>query len=140
MGLLVRRRRPVRNAAMLAGAGAMAYHAGKKHAQGQAPEETYEEEPQQAAPPNGGGQVSEIARTFGVDWTHLGAQIISFGVVCLVLYKFAYGRVLAMLEERRQQISQGLANAEKIKSLCAAGRNRSCVWVPLVSPRPQIPP
>ena len=70
----------------------------------------------QAAPQNGGGQVAEIARTFGVDWTHLGAQIISFGIVCLVLYKFAYGPVLAMLEERRQQIALGLANAEKIKA------------------------
>jgi F-type H+-transporting ATPase subunit b len=70
----------------------------------------------QAASQDSGGQVSEIARTFGVDWTHLGAQIISFGIVCLVLYKFAYGRVLTMLEERRQQISQGLANAAKIKA------------------------
>jgi len=63
-----------------------------------------------------GGQVEQIARTFGVDWTHLGAQIISFGIVCAVLYKFAYRNVLAMLEERRQQIAQGLANAEKIKA------------------------
>ena len=62
------------------------------------------------------GQVAEIARTFGVDWPHLGAQIISFCIVCAVLYKFAYRRVLAMLEERRQQIAQGLANAEKIKA------------------------
>ena len=38
----------------------------------------------------GEGQVAQIARTFGVDWTHLGAQIISFGIVCAVLYKFAY--------------------------------------------------
>jgi len=65
---------------------------------------------------DGGGQVGEIARTFGVDWTHLGAQTISFGIVCAVLYKFAYRQVLAMLEERRQQISQGLANAERIKA------------------------
>jgi F-type H+-transporting ATPase subunit b len=65
---------------------------------------------------DGGGQVGEIARTFGVDWPHLGAQLVSFGVVCAVLYKFAYGRVLAMLEERRQQIAQGIANAEKIKA------------------------
>src|ERR1700760_1863985 len=70
----------------------------------------------QAAPQNSGGQVAEIARTFGVDWTHLGAQVISFGIVCLVLYKFAYKSVLAMLEERRQQIAQGLANADKIKA------------------------
>jgi F-type H+-transporting ATPase subunit b len=64
----------------------------------------------------GGGQVEQIARTFGVDWTHLGAQIISFAIVCAVLYKFAYRQVLAMLEQRRQQIAQGLANAEKIKA------------------------
>jgi F-type H+-transporting ATPase subunit b len=65
---------------------------------------------------SGGGRVAEIARTFGVDWTHLGAQIISFGIVCLLLYKFAYRHILAMLEERRAQIAQGLANAEKIKA------------------------
>src|SRR5258708_29788621 len=64
----------------------------------------------------GGGQVEQIARTFGVDWSHLVAQIISFCIVCLLLYIFAYKRVLAMLEERRQRITEGLANAEKIKS------------------------
>ena len=64
----------------------------------------------------GGGQVAEIARTFGVDWPHLGAQIVSFGIVLLVLYSFAYKRILAMLEQRRQQIAQGLANAEKLEA------------------------
>jgi F-type H+-transporting ATPase subunit b len=64
----------------------------------------------------GGGPVQEIARQFGVDWAHLIAQIISFGIVCALLYKFAYRRVLAMLEQRRQQIAEGLANAEKIKA------------------------
>ena len=60
--------------------------------------------------------MQEIARTFGVDWTHLISQIISFGIVCALLYKFAYRRVLQMLEQRRQQIAEGLANAEKIKA------------------------
>jgi F-type H+-transporting ATPase subunit b len=63
-----------------------------------------------------GGQVEQIARTFGVNWPQLGAQIISFGIVCALLYRFAYRRVLAMLEERRQQIAQGLANAAQIKA------------------------
>jgi F-type H+-transporting ATPase subunit b len=62
------------------------------------------------------GQVSQIARTFGVDWVHLGSQVVSFGIVCAVLYKFAYRNVLAMLEERRRLIALGLANAEKIKA------------------------
>src|SRR5262245_50151593 len=62
------------------------------------------------------GQIGQIARTFGVDWAHLGAQVISFGIVCAVLYKFAYKRILNMLEERRRQIAQGLENAAKIKA------------------------
>ena len=62
------------------------------------------------------GQIQQIARTFGVDWSHLIAQIISFCIVCLILYRFAYRPVLRMLEERRQQIAQGLANTEKIKA------------------------
>ena len=61
-------------------------------------------------------QVKQIADTFGVDWPHLGAQIISFIIVCTFLYFFAYKRVLAMLEERRQRIAEGLANAEKSKA------------------------
>src|ERR1700757_3588931 len=62
------------------------------------------------------GQAAQIARTFGVDWQHLGAQIISFSIVCAVLHKFAYRRILAMLEQRREQIALGIANAEKIKA------------------------
>ena len=58
--------------------------------------------------------MQEIARTFGVDWAHLIAQIISFGIVCLLLHGFAYRPVLAMLETRRNEIAQGLANAEQI--------------------------
>ncbi len=64
----------------------------------------------------GEGPVQQIARTFGVDWPHLIAQIISFSIVCALLYKFAYKRVLQMLAERRQQIADGLSNAEKIKT------------------------
>jgi len=58
--------------------------------------------------------VHEIARTFGVDWPHLAAQAVSFSIVCLLLYRFAYAPVLKMLEARRQQIAQGLAHSEKI--------------------------
>jgi F-type H+-transporting ATPase subunit b len=61
-------------------------------------------------------QLEQIARTFGVDWQHLIAQIISFCIVCFVLYRFAYRPVLAVLEKRRQQIAEGLANAGAIKA------------------------
>src|SRR6266852_17542 len=59
--------------------------------------------------------IKQIADTFGVDWSHLIAQIFSFTIVAIVLRKFAYKPVLAILEERRQRITEGLANAEKIK-------------------------
>jgi len=63
-----------------------------------------------------GGQVEKIARTFGVDWSHLAAQIISFCIVCALLYRFAYRPILKVLDERRRQIALGQANAEKIKA------------------------
>jgi F-type H+-transporting ATPase subunit b len=67
----------------------------------------------------GGGQVEQIARTFGVNWPHLTAQIISFSIVCALLYWLAYKPVLRMLETRRQQIAQGLENTEKINAALA---------------------
>lgn len=63
----------------------------------------------------GGGQIGELARTFGVDWSHLISQMISFGIVCAVLYALAYKPILQMLVARREQIAGGLANAAQIK-------------------------
>lgn len=63
-----------------------------------------------------GGQIEQIARTFGVDWPHLISQIISFSIVCVLLYRFAYKPVLRMLADRRQLIAQGLANSEQIRA------------------------
>jgi F-type H+-transporting ATPase subunit b len=63
-----------------------------------------------------GGQVQQIANTFGVDWPHLVAQIISFGIVCILLHRFAYKPVLSMLDDRRQQIAAGIADRERIRS------------------------
>lgn len=65
---------------------------------------------------NGGGQIEQIAQTFGVDWPHLIAQIISFSIVCALLHRFAYRPVLAMMDARRQKIAEGLTNADKIKA------------------------
>jgi F-type H+-transporting ATPase subunit b len=73
-----------------------------------------------AAQATGAGQIETIARTFGVDWPHLLAQIVSFGIVCVALYFWAYTPILRMLEARRQQIASGLANAAKIKAELAS--------------------
>jgi F-type H+-transporting ATPase subunit b len=62
------------------------------------------------------GQIQQIARTFGVAWPHLIAQTLSFTVVCALLYWLAYRPILLMLEQRRQQIADGLANAEQVRA------------------------
>jgi len=64
--------------------------------------------------------VGTIAQTFGVDWPHLIAQVISFSIVCAILYRLAYTPMLAMLAKRREVIAQGLANTEKIHAALAA--------------------
>jgi F-type H+-transporting ATPase subunit b len=66
------------------------------------------------------GAVERIATTFGVNWPHLIAQTVSFGLVCALLYLLAYKPILQMLETRRQLIASGLANAEKIKAELAS--------------------
>src|SRR5215471_17510933 len=60
--------------------------------------------------------IGDTAKQFGVDWPHLIAQIVSFCIVAFLLQKFAYKPVVQMLEERRQRIAEGLANAEKSKA------------------------
>jgi len=64
--------------------------------------------------------MGQLAQTFGVDWPHLMAQVISFSIVCVLLYWFAYTPVLAMLAKRRELIAQGLENTEKINARLAA--------------------
>jgi F-type H+-transporting ATPase subunit b len=66
-----------------------------------------------------GSDLADTARnttaTFGVDWPHFTASVVSFSLVCVCLRLFAYKPILKMLAERREQIAAGLANAEKIK-------------------------
>src|SRR6185436_4415798 len=56
-----------------------------------------------------------IADQFGLNAPHFIAQCISFSILSFALYKFAYKPILNVLEERRQRIAEGLANADKIK-------------------------
>lgn len=78
-----------------------------------------------AAAAAGGNPAVEIAHQFGVTWQLLISQIILFVIVALALKKFAYGPVLKILEERRQRIAEGLANAEKIKQELASAQAKA---------------
>jgi len=63
-----------------------------------------------------GGMIETTAKTFGVDFPHLLAQIISFSIVAFMLHRFAYKPILQALEDRKQRIAESLSNAEKIKA------------------------
>jgi F-type H+-transporting ATPase subunit b len=68
------------------------------------------------------GQAEGLARTFGVDWPHLIAQLVSFSIVCVLLSVLAYRPILRILEARRRQIEQGLTNAAQIEAELAKTR------------------
>lgn len=62
-----------------------------------------------------GNVVAQTARAFGISWPLFISQVISFSIVAFLLHRFAYKPILQVLEERRQRIAEGLANAERIK-------------------------
>ena len=66
----------------------------------------------------------DTAETFGWTWQLFLAQVISFIVVALLLRRFAYKPILAVLEQRRRTIEEGQINAEKIKKELAQAEKR----------------
>ena len=66
-----------------------------------------------------GGMISSTAKAFGANWQLFISQVISFLIVAFLLHRFAYKPVLKVLEQRRQEIAQSLANAEQIKKQLA---------------------
>lgn len=71
-----------------------------------------------------GESAREIGQTFGWNFQLFLSQVVSFILVALLLRKFAYKPILAVLAERRQRIAEGLLNAEKIKQQLAEAEQR----------------
>jgi F-type H+-transporting ATPase subunit b len=71
------------------------------------------------------GPVGQIAKTFGANVPALIANTISFILVALILKKWAVGPIQKTLEERRQRISEGLANADRMKAELANAQAKS---------------
>ena len=66
----------------------------------------------------------ETADTFGWNVGLFLSQVVSFVIVALVLRVFAYKPILKVLQERRERIAEGLANADKIKQQLAEAEQR----------------
>lgn len=78
-----------------------------------------------AATGESGNVVQEISRTFGLNGAHFAANCISFGIVAFLLHRFAYKPILSVLEERKQRIAEGIANADKIKAELATAQTKA---------------
>ena len=63
--------------------------------------------------------MADVLHTLGIQWSKLIPQFINFGIVLLVLWKFAYKPVFTMLDARQKKIAESVANADKIKEQLA---------------------
>ena len=66
-----------------------------------------------------------IARQFSWEPRLFISQLVLFIIVALVLTKFAYKPLLAMLDMRKKQISESLENAEKTRQALASAQTKA---------------
>src|SRR6266487_4508164 len=77
-----------------------------------------------AASPSLTDTVRQTVDAFGWNPQMFFSQVVSFAIVALLLRRFAYKPILAVLEERRRRIEEGQLNAEKIKKQLAKAEQR----------------
>lgn len=56
--------------------------------------------------------MSELFATFGVDWRLLLIQVVNFGLLLLILWRFLYIPLVKVLDERRGKIAESVMKAE----------------------------
>lgn len=70
----------------------------------------------QAASETKSGGVLEM---LGINWKLFIAQLINFGIIIFILWKWVFGPVTQALQNRTKKIEESLAGAEKIKQQVA---------------------
>lgn len=66
-----------------------------------------------AAAPEGAESAGIAA--LGLDWRALLFQLLNFGLLLWLLRRFAYPRIVAVLEARREAIAEGLQTAQQLE-------------------------
>jgi F-type H+-transporting ATPase subunit b len=56
--------------------------------------------------------MGDLFAAFGLDWKLLLIQVVNFGVLLLILWKFLYTPVLRMIDQRRGTIAEAVKKAE----------------------------
>lgn len=65
------------------------------------------------------GAVGELLTKFNVNGLWFGFQLINFVIVIIVLKKFAFGPITAMLEQRSKRIAEGEEKLKRIETQLA---------------------
>jgi len=60
-------------------------------------------------------QSGGVLGTLGINWKLFVAQLVNFGIVMWILWKFVFGPVGKKLEERRQKIDKALKDAADVE-------------------------
>lgn len=60
--------------------------------------------------------MDQIIATFGIDWKILIVQIVNFSVLFAVLSYLLYKPLMRLIEQRRTQIIESIANAERAEN------------------------
>jgi len=66
-----------------------------------------------------------IIQSFYIDWQLMLAQLINFGIVIFVLWKFAYKPILNILKDRSEKIEKSLEDAKTIEQNLENTKNES---------------
>jgi F-type H+-transporting ATPase subunit b len=62
----------------------------------------------------------EILNAFGIEWKLLVIQAINFGIALFVLYRYAYGPIMSILEKREKELKEGVEASKAAKEKEAA--------------------
>ena len=76
-------------------------------------------------PPPSGNLLDSIVQTFGVDWSAIAAQAVNFGIVTLILWKFAFSPLMKVINARQKEIQDALQYAEDSKVRLAEAERQS---------------
>lgn len=60
-------------------------------------------------------QEAEGIGALGIDWQSLLVYIINFGILAVILYFFAYKRIIGVLDARSQRIKESLEQADRVR-------------------------
>ncbi|MCX6785035.1 MAG: F0F1 ATP synthase subunit B [Candidatus Komeilibacteria bacterium] len=63
--------------------------------------------------------MEELIKTFHIDWKLILAQLVNFGIVIFVIYKFFWPKIKNVLEDRAAQVSESLRRSKEIEDRLA---------------------